>query len=210
MRTLHLLVLVGLGACAPEAGARVATTAAPLVMSPSGVTPAVATALVDHAEVVAERAAKLAAAPSVLTLVPTLFDTPVKLDEAALEAIAALGVVASDAPMLVPRDLATWESVTHVGAADWRTLTFHGGGVMVVLTGRTTVVERPAINAELDGLSMYGLHQVVDGIRTVTFERYGLPWSLDVECAQAGDARCVEPAYADALVASLVRVGEAN
>jgi len=116
-------------------------------------------------------------------------------------------------PVLVPDDATLHEGAILTHGPTWYALSMHAEGLNVLVQGQNAALERPALAAELakDPVVADGrIVSVSDAITTVSFRRYGVHYTLDVECARAGaDPRCASPDHALELVDRLIVVGGA-
>jgi hypothetical protein len=118
-------------------------------------------------------------------------------------------IARSPVPVLAPRDLRLG-SPTLVVEGEYFALTGRVQGTTIGLQGtraapRYEGVEPVTGNRDLRGTR--GFVSVNEGIRTASWIENGAAYSVDVECADAQDARCQSEAFLLSVVESLAFVG---
>lgn len=116
-------------------------------------------------------------------------------------------------PVLLPTiDGLTADASVTVGQG-WHVVAFSNGGAHLQIQGSHRAHIRPALAAEQRAAGMGDLNasaprvSQMHGIYTLSFERFGVSYSLDLECASHTDPRCADAAYLMTLFDSLVVVG---
>ncbi len=101
----------------------------------------------------------------------------------------------SAVPVLLPNRTGLLESVRVITSAHWYSASMREQGLNVVITGNRKAVVWPHLEREHpNGLAAY--QTAAHGIRTVSFKRFGVAYSLHIECdAVENDERCREPAF---------------
>jgi hypothetical protein len=113
-------------------------------------------------------------------------------------------------PVLLPARPALFGRVVVTHGAGWYAASLHGDGLDVSIHGLAVSHAAPEI-ADEQRAAGFGSGaprlEIVDGIVSASFERDGLGYTLDVECAQGpSDARCADDRFTRDLVAELVKV----
>jgi len=129
--------------------------------------------------------------------------------EATPAQLAAL-VDAVPMPVLLPSDPDLLASAKITKGEGWYGASMKADGVHVALHGRSSAIRRPALRAELgsEGLGQGPRVSRAHMITSVSFERFGVSYILDVECARPSqDARCSDGAFALSLQKSLAVAG---
>jgi hypothetical protein len=152
-----------------------------------------------------------------------LFARPIAIDAAAAAAdvsevreITLPGAVQrdlaeADLPVLVPDVAGLDERVTLTRGPGWYAIAMHGDGLHVTVHGLAVAKDHPDLRPEQaaagfgDGtVRVARMHM----IWSASFERYGVGYTVDLECARPGaDARCADDRAVRALVGALVTAG---
>jgi hypothetical protein len=123
------------------------------------------------------------------------------LSEAARSQLAAVKM-----PALLPRRPDLLGGVVVTSGPGWYAASMRADGVHVSIHGFARAHARPELLKELRVAGSPRV-EVVDGIVSVSFERYGVGYTLDVECARV--ARCADASLALSIFRDLVVAGGA-
>lgn len=115
-------------------------------------------------------------------------------------------IAAVKMPALLPRRPDLLAGVVVTSGPGWYAASMRGDGIHVSIHGFARAHARPELLKELRTAGSPRV-EIVDGIVSVSFERYGVGYTLDVECAQV--ARCADAALALDLFGDLVVAGGA-
>jgi hypothetical protein len=128
----------------------------------------------------------------------------------------------SPVPVLAPTNLSTFEQrPTFVVGAEYYALTLHiaspaggvSGGATIAITGKRAAHRYDNI-APITGdralRNTRGFVSVNEGIRTSSWIENGAAYSIDIECADASDARCASDAFVVELIEHLGFAGAAR
>ena len=130
---------------------------------------------------------------------------------AALPALAQERVAASQVPVLLPPDK-EWLATAGVATKPtWTTASMHADGLTVVVTASRAARVVPGVkphegNVKVRGDNL-GFVTQNEGIRAASWHEGNVAYSVEVECAQAGDARCANGDFVLGVAQGLVFVG---
>lgn len=145
------------------------------------------------------------------TIVRPAIAAPTTID---VRARAALGEAAPDkidaspVPVLAPPD--RFEAPVVMVGPEYYAIALRSGTATIAIQG-TRAQHRVEGVGPIEGRSALrgtkGFVTVNEGIRSASWSEHGAAYSVDVECADAADARCASDAFVTSLVNALVYVG---
>jgi hypothetical protein len=214
MSPQHLIAPIAallLSSCALEASQPAAPALAaqeraqPLVIAGPGVTPALPA---GRAERVDTKRPDVVPHHTIAPLDLAAVGAAEKLPSTWLNAAQQAKINASPAPVLMPMDEALVKGAQLNAGPRWGAWHVQADGVTLRLHATDMSVELPALELDEAGEALtkrpYLLsrnHQII----TITFNRFGAGYALDVECAQpTTDTRCTEDGFALELFSKLV------
>jgi hypothetical protein len=115
---------------------------------------------------------------------------------------------ATRVPILLPNDPKLTAGARLYSFGDYYTITADAPGAGLSLSGTTAVVPLPAakpLKVDPVGPEALTVQRTVDG-QLASFVRYGVLYTVEIRCDQAGDARCADDNYVLGLVGKTTAV----